>query len=205
MKTPVRYGMLLIVSGPSGSGKSTLAKRMFEHFDGIEFSVSCTTRAMRAGEVHGKDYHFISQEQFREHIANGDFVEFATVHGNSYGTLKSEVISRVESGIDVLLDIDVQGVHQISENRPDAIRVFMMPPSLAELERRLRGRHTDDEQKICERLAQARRECALAYTYDYIVINDDPDVAAKELDAIITAECCRYPDRKNYFTEVLEK
>ena len=178
---------------------------MFEHFDGIEFSVSCTTRAMRAGEVHGKDYHFISQEQFREHIANGDFVEFATVHGNSYGTLKSEVISRVESGIDVLLDIDVQGVHQISENRPDAIRVFMMPPSLAELERRLRGRHTDDEQKICERLAQARRECALAYTYDYIVINDDPDVAAKELDAIITAECCRYPDRKNYFTEVLEK
>lgn len=87
----------------------------------------------------------------------------------------------------------------------DAIRVFMMPPSFAELERRLRGRHTDDEQKICERLAQARRECALAYTYDYVVINDDPDVAAKELDAIITAECCRYPDRKNYFTEVLEK
>ena len=80
-----------------------------------------------------------------------------------------------------------------------------MPPSFEELERRLRGRHTDDEQKICERLAQARRECALAYTYDYVVINDDPDVAAKELDAIITAECCRYPDRKNYFTEVLEK
>ena len=125
--------------------------------------------------------------------------------GEVDGTPKSYVERRCAEGMHVLLDIDVQGVHQISENRPDAIRVFMMPPSLAELERRLRGRHTDDEQKICERLAQARRECALAYTYDYIVINDDPDVAAKELDAIITAECCRYPDRKNYFTEVLEK
>ena len=125
--------------------------------------------------------------------------------GNCYGTPKSYVERRCAEGVHVLLDIDVQGVHQISEKRPDAIRVFMMPPSFAELERRLRGRHTDDEQKICERLAQARRECALAYTYDYVVINDDPDVAAKELDAIITAECCRYPDRKNYFTEVLEK
>ena len=154
MKTPVRSGMLLIVSGPSGSGKSTLAKRMFEHFDGIEFSVSCTTRAMRAGEVHGKDYHFISQEQFREHIANGDFVEFATVHGNSYGTLKSEVISRVESGIDVLLDIDVQGAIQIKKlAAADPFfgrcleTVFVTPPSHTVLEQRLRGRGTDSEEQ----------------------------------------------------------
>lgn len=137
-------------------------------------------------------------------VAADELLEHAEYVGNCYGTPKSYVERRCAEGMHVLLDIDVQGVHQISENRPDAIRVFMMPPSLAELERRLRGRHTDDEQKICERLAQARRECALAYTYDYIVINDDPDVAAKELDAIITAECCRYPDRKNYFTEVLE-
>lgn len=138
-------------------------------------------------------------------VAADELLEHAEYVGNCYGTPKSYVEHCCAEGMHVLLDIDVQGVHQISEKRPDAIRVFMMPPSFAELERRLRGRHTDDEQKICERLAQARRECALAYTYDYVVINDDPGVAAKELDAIITAECCRYPDRKNYFTEVLEK
>ena len=144
-------------------------------------------------------------KEFERLIAEDRLLEHAEYVGNCYGTPKSYVERCCAEGMHVLLDIDVQGVHQISENRPDAIRVFMMPPSLAELEHRLRGRHTDDEQKICERLAQARRECALAYTYDYIVINDDPDVASKELDAIITAECCRYPDRKNYFTEVLEK
>ena len=169
------------------------------------FSVSATTRAPRPGEVDGKDYFFVTRTAFDAMVAADELLEHAEYVGNCYGTPKSYVERRCAEGMHVLLDIDVQGVHQISENRPDAIRVFMMPPSLAELERRLRGRHTDDEQKICERLAQARRECALAYTYDYIVINDDPDVAAKELDAIITAECCRYPNRKNYFTEVLEK
>ena len=129
----------------------------------------------------------MTPQRFQELAEGGFLLEHAEYVGNCYGTPKSYVERRCAEGMHVLLDIDVQGVHQISENRPDAIR------------------HTDDEQKICERLAQARRECALAYTYDYIVINDDPDVAAKELDAIITAECCRYPDRKNYFTEVLEK
>ena len=184
--------MLLIVSGPSGSGKSTLAKRMFEHFDGIEFSVSCTTRAMRAGEVHGKDYHFISQEQFREHIANGDFVEFATVHGNSYGTLKSEVISRVESGIDVLLDIDVQGAIQIKKlAAADPFfgrcleTVFVTPPSHTVLEQRLRGRGTDPEEVIARRLANSKKELELWREYKYIIVNDDLNTASEALSGLI--------------------
>ena len=200
-----RKGMLLVISGASGTGKGTVIKELMEHDDSLVFSVSATTRSPRPGEENGREYYFISEEEFARRVENDEFIEYAPVFAHHYGTLRSEVSRRLAQGQNVVLDIDVQGVHQISENRPDAIRVFMMPPSLAELERRLRGRHTDDEQKICERLAQARRECALAYTYDYIVINDDPDGAAKELDAIITAECCRYPDRKNYFTEVLEK
>ncbi len=192
MKKALRYGMLLIVSGPSGSGKSTLAKRMFERFSGMEFSVSCTTRAMRPGEVAGRDYHFLSEEQFRRHVEAGDFMEFATVHGNRYGTLKSEVISRVENGIDVLLDIDVQGALQIrklAETDPFFARsletVFVTPPSHAELEKRLRGRGTDAPEVIARRLANSKRELEFWREYKYIIVNDELSVAEEALGALI--------------------
>ena len=192
MKTPLRYGMLLIVSGPSGSGKSTLAKRMFERFTGMEFSVSCTTRAMRPGEENGRDYHFLSEEEFQRHVRSGDFMEFATVHGNHYGTLKSEVISRVENGIDVLLDIDVQGalqIRQLAEKDPFFARsletVFVTPPSYAELEKRLRGRGTDAPDVIARRLANSRRELEFWRKYKYIIVNDELSAAEEALAALI--------------------
>ena len=196
---------LFVVSGAAGTGKDSVVKALREAHPEIEKTVSATTRAPRPGEQEGVDYYYRTREQFQQLIENDQVVEHNFYNGNYYGTLREEVDKRLAARKVVVLVIDVHGAANIRRMFPGATTVFLLPPSVEELERRLRGRHTDDEQKICERLAQARRECALAYTYDYIVINDDPDVAAKELDAIITAECCRYPDRKNYFTEVLEK
>ena len=197
-------GKMFVISGASGVGKSTVLKQVMDGRDDLKFSVSATTRAPRPGETDGVHYYFVTKARFEEMIRENAFLEYDAHAGNYYGTPRAQAEEKMEHGL-LLLDIEPMGAKQVKQSAPDAVLIFIMPPSREELERRLRGRHTDDEQKICERLAQARRECALAYTYDYVVINDDPDVAAKELDAIITAECCRYPDRKNYFTEVLEK
>ena len=175
-----RYGMILIVSGPSGSGKSTLCNAMFKEFQGLEFSVSCTTRAPRGEERNGVEYHFLTREQFEDHIRKDDFLEYANVHGNFYGTLKSEVYNRTERGIDVLLDIDVQGALSIKKRfaadpmfGPRLESVFIAPPSYTELERRLRGRGTDAEQSILKRLENSRREMSFWQEYKYVIVNDD--------------------------------
>ncbi|MBO7148134.1 MAG: guanylate kinase [Lentisphaeria bacterium] len=192
MTTP-RYGMILIISGPSGSGKSTLCSRMFEEFSGLEFSVSCTTRAPRGEEKDGIDYHFLSREEFEKHIRNNDFIEYAEVHGNYYGTLKSEVFDRVEKGIDVVLDIDVQGALQIKKkfgSDPEWLRslesIFIAPPSYTELEKRLRGRGTDAEASILKRLANSKQEMTCWNEYKYIIVNDDLATAQKALSGIIS-------------------
>ena len=190
--TAQRYGMILIVSGPSGSGKSTLCDAMFEQFRQLEFSVSCTTRAPRGQEKDGVEYHFLTREQFEEHIRKDDFIEYANVHGNYYGTLKSEVFGRTERGIDVILDIDVQGAVAVKKRfAADSVfaarmeSVFIAPPSHAELERRLRGRGTDAEESILKRLANSKHEMTFWQEYKYVIVNDDLDQAAEAFSSLI--------------------
>ena len=202
MKSPEK-GKLLVISGPSGAGKSTVIGKLMELRDDLCFSVSVTTRAPRPGEEDGKDYFFVTPAHFQELAEGGYLLEHAEYVGNRYGTPRSYVEQRQLDGKSVILDIEVQGANQICRSCPDAITVFILPPSGAELERRLRHRNTDSDEKIRERLLQAKRECAEAGKYGYIVVNDDPDAAAREVNAILTAEKCRAADRINLVTEVL--
>jgi guanylate kinase len=165
------------------------------------FSVSATTRKPREGEVDGRDYFFVEPDRFKEMIANDELLEHAEYVANFYGTPRKYVEERLSEGKNVLLDIEVQGAKQIKEKMPEAVMVFVIPPSLAELERRLRGRGTDSERKIEARLIRARQEYREADFYDYIIINDDAGKAAKEFNSIITAEDCRASERQHYLKE----
>ena len=189
-----RLGIALILSGPSGSGKSSISKEIMKRHPDVAFSISCTTRAPRGTEQDGVDYHFLSREDFRKKIEAGDFIEYAEVHGNYYGTLKSEVIDRVTKGIDVILDIDVQGaakVHELCKTneifRNCAEFVFVAPPSHAELERRLRGRGTDAEEVILKRLKNSILEISRWREYSYLLINDDFANAVEKFNALLLA------------------
>lgn len=188
-------GLLVVLSGPSGAGKSTVIAGLMRRRNDIRFSVSATTRAPRPGEQDGVDYFFRTHEQFARMIEADAFLEHAEYVGNHYGTPIAPVEESLNAGYHVLLDIEVQGAEQVLKKRPNAVSVFLCPPSLAELERRLRGRGTDSEEKIQGRMATARREYGRAKDYAYIVVNDDADTAAAELDAIITAELCRSEKR----------
>ncbi len=194
-------GLLIVLSGPSGAGKSTVIAALMKRRRDIRFSVSATTRDPRPGEVDGKDYFFRTHEEFARMIEADAFLEHAQYVGNHYGTPAAPVDESLDAGYHVLLDIEVQGAGQVMAKRPDAVSVFLCPPSLRELERRLRGRGTDTEEKIRGRLAAACREYARAKDYDYIVVNDDAQTAAAELDAIITAEQCRSGKRLNLIIE----
>jgi len=185
--------LLLILSAPSGTGKTTLARRLCAAHPGALFSVSYTTRAPRDGEKDGVDYHFVSEERFQQMIAEGAFVEWARVHGHHYGTPKSVIEEAQKRGALAVFDIDVQGGETIKKKHPDAVRALILPPSLAELERRLRARSTDDDATIRRRLHAARIEIrlALAAGYEYWVINDELENAYGDLQAIVRAESCR--------------
>ena len=167
------------------------------------FSVSATTRAPRPGEQDGVNYFFVTRERFEEMVRTGELLEHAEYVGNCYGTPRAYVEQRLEAGYNVILDIEVQGARQVMEAAPEAVLVFLIPPTLAELERRLRARGTESDEVIRGRLERAKEECRSDF-YRYIVINDDADTAAKELDAIITAEQCSYNDRKTILKEVYE-
>ena len=188
-------GTFYIISGPSGAGKSTVLKKVIERDPELHFSISATTRAPRAGEEEGVHYHFLSRQGFEDMIASGDLLEYAEYVGNYYGTPAAPVLEKMEAGISVLTDIDVQGARQVMEKMPRAVSIFLLPPSLSELELRLGSRGTDHADWIAKRLAVAAKECAGAELYDYIVINDDLERAAAEILAIMTAQRCRRENR----------
>jgi guanylate kinase len=185
-------GIALVVSGPSGAGKSTVCNSLLKKHPELEFSVSCTTREPRSGEIDGKDYHFIDKSEFQRRIDKGEFLEYADVHGNFYGTLKSEIIGHVNAGKDVLLDIDVQGALQVKKISEAYLLlgkclefVFLGPPSFEELERRLRSRNTEKEETIRKRLANAKSELSHWKDYGYLIINNEVEQAVKDMENLI--------------------
>ncbi|HKK32291.1 MAG TPA: guanylate kinase [Desulfomicrobiaceae bacterium] len=182
-----RTGTLLVISAPSGAGKSTLIARLRKKFPGFGFSVSCTTRPPREGEVDGKDYHFITKDLFLDRISSGSFAEWAEVHGNYYGTPKQEVLETLAGGRDMILDIDVQGARQVRENMGIGCFVFLFPPSREALKARLVGRGTDSEEVIARRLVNAEEEIRQGTLFDHWIVNDDLDRAFEELKAVYVA------------------
>ena len=182
-----RQGIALVLSAPSGAGKTTLVQRLLRAFPLLGYSVSCTTRQPRQGEVDGKDYIFISREEFEQRRAEGYFAEWAEVHGNFYGTPLAPVKEKLRLGQDLIFDIDVQGAAQLKLSLTEAVFVFILPPSMTELERRLRSRGLDDEKTIERRLANAQQEILAARWYDALVVNDNLDVAYDELRAVFVA------------------
>jgi len=189
-----KKGKLLVISGPSGAGKSTVVFKAIEGRDDICFSTSVTTRSPRPGEVDGREYFFVSFERFLEMVEKDELLEHAEYVANRYGTPRAYVEKRLEEGMNVVLDIEVQGARQVHRKMPEAVLIFIAPPSLEELERRLRGRGTDTESAIEGRLIRARQEYQEADFYDYLIVNDDLEKAAAQLNAIIEAEHCRFAD-----------
>ena len=188
-------GKLIVVSGPSGAGKSTVIAKVMQKRADVCFSVSATTRAPRDGETHGTEYFFITREDFEGMIEAEQLLEHAEYVGNCYGTPAEPVTRQLAQGCNVILDIEVQGAAQVRRRMPEATFVFLCPPNIDALATRLCARNKDSEEKILRRLEVARQEYTQASEYDYIVINDDADIAAKELSSIITAIHCKAEDR----------
>lgn len=196
-----KKGKLFVISGPSGAGKSTVVFKAVDNKKNISFSVSATTRKARPGEVDGREYFFVDHERFQEMVDNNELLEHAEYVSNRYGTPRAYVEQKLDEGNDVILDIEVQGARQVYEKKLGAVMIFVIPPSIDELKNRLVKRGTDTMEAIAARLVRARQEYDEATFYDYIIINDDPDVAASELASIMAAEHCRYEARAEYLQD----
>lgn len=185
-------GILIVISGPSGTGKGTICNKLLNDLPNLWMSVSATTRSPRGKEVNGVEYFFYNKEEFEEKIKENKFLEYATVHSNEYyGTPKEEVINKLNKGIDVILEIDINGALQIKNNYEDTLFIFIMPPSMKELKRRLIDRGTESNDKIVERFKKAYQEINEVDKYNYVVVNDDLEEAVLKVKAIIIAEKCK--------------
>lgn len=197
MSVETRKGQLIIMSGPSGVGKSTVIAKLLSERKNMYFSVSYTTRAPRTGEQDGINYNFVSRDEFERMIAENELLEYAEYVNNYYGTSLKLIMEKIDSGIDVLLDIEVQGAAKVRKLCPDGLFIFVIPPSFEELSRRLHGRQTDSEEVIQGRLEKARVEFAEIPNYDYVVVNDTVDNAVDEIKSILTAAQCRVKNRSS--------
>jgi guanylate kinase len=196
-------GNVFVISAPSGTGKSTLTQRLVSSLEGLIFSISTTTRSPREGEVEGKDYFFVDGDTFDRMVAEGGFLEWVEVYGNRYGTGRDWIIEQLGRGVDVLLDIETMGAAALKERMPDAIMIFLLPPSAAELERRLRGRGKDSQEQIGIRLAYARHELEHFAEYDHLIVNDDLETAYRQLESVVLAARSRRPRMENVARQLL--
>ena len=192
-----RKGLLLVVSGPSGAGKGTICKALLNKNDQLKLSVSATTRKPRNGEVHGVNYFFIEKEEFTKMIENGEFLEYAQIYDNFYGTPKAAIIECLEKGQDVILEIEMQGARQIKEVYPEGVFIFVLPPSLEELKSRIVGRGTETQEEIEKRFSCAFEEINQIVNYDYFIVNEDIEKSVSDVEAIICAEKNKVTRYKN--------
>lgn len=190
-------GILIVLSGPSGTGKDSILKEMLMHRNDIKVSISCTTRKPRKGEINNKDYFFITEPEFDRMVKQNQMLEWAKFCGNFYGTPKSEVEKLIYSGINVILEIEVQGAKQIINSYPEAVSIFILPPSIKALRERLEKRGLDSKKAVEERLLESRREINLAYDYQYVVVNDNLKECARDILKIIDSEKMKTKYRKN--------
>jgi guanylate kinase len=197
-----RRGTLFVVSAPSGAGKTTLCRELRKRVPGLAYSISVTTRAPRPGETNGVDFDFVDDARFKAMVEAGEFAEHATVHGHHYGTRAATLERALASGTDILLDIDTQGAARLKAHTPEAVLIFIVAPSMKELEQRLRERRSDGETEITRRLARAREEIPLWPRYDYLVVNRDVKEALDQLEAIVTAERARTRRLSLHFTDL---
>ncbi len=200
-----RQGNLIVVSGPSGAGKGTICQALFRQYPDLQYSISATTRAPRNGERDGVNYWFIAKDKFEEMIGNDDLLEWAEVYGNYYGTPRSYVSRMMAEGKDVVLEIDTQGALQIKKKFPEGIFIYIVPPSLEELSKRIYGRGTDEPEVIKRRLSCAREELVCAGEYNYLVVNDQLEQAVEKVHAVIIAERCRVERNMDVVNAILQK
>lgn len=197
--------LLIVLSGPSGAGKGTICQSILSRRDTIRCAVSATSREIRKNEIDGVTYHYMSKETFEKKIENKEFLEYANVYGNFYGTLKEEVLNSFEQGLDTILEIDIQGALQIKENFPGAICVFIMPPSFSELKSRILNRGRESAEEIEKRMCEVQKELDYISEYDYVLINDEVEKATSKLECILSAEKLRILRRTLNVRDFIEK